>query len=338
MKKLFNYFLVIFSVFPLIIFPFFPEAISLSVENSLSVCIKTLIPSLFPFLFFSHLASLFSGDFLSDILSPVLMPVFKISKNACRTVILGVLGGFPTGATDAALLYSEKKISKEEAERLPLFCNNAGLMFTVGALGVSHFHSVKIGFVLYFYHLFSSFVIALFTRPEKPFPLSYGKRTSLPEPESFPKAFGKAVEGSVKSLSLISGNFIIFKLFSDILCLCFKKSILLSFISGLFEVTGGVLSMPVTKEGLILTSFLLSFNGICVHIQSMCFLAPRGLSFKKLFFGKILTGILSAFLMYISLPEDFLVSKALPPMSFYILVAALPLLLFIPSKKKKAVF
>ncbi len=337
MKKFFRLILYVSVISPVIFLPFIAEPVSLSVENSIKICLETLIPSIFPFLFFSLLISLFMGDMLSEITAPFLMPLFGISKEACRTVIIGLLGGFPSGAADAAQLYEEKKISKSEAERLPFFCNNAGLMFTVGAIGVSTLHSFKAGVIIYIYHLFSSLIAALFTKPLNGplhFPLNEKSRV-FPEAKDFPRAFSLAVFRSIKTLAVICANFTLFKVICDVLCQLFGKSTAVLFLSGLIEVTGGVLSMPKTPEGLIMISLLLSFNGLSVHMQTMSFFAPLKLSVKKLFFCSVFKALLSALLMYVTFSEKLLSGRNFPPMAFYVLAVFIPVMLIVPVLLKK---
>ena len=339
MKKFFRLILYILVFLPILFLPFISEIVSVSVENSINVCISTLIPSLFPFMFFSLLVGKFMGDMLSEIAAPLLMPLLGISKYACRSVIIGLLGGFPSGAQDAALLYTEKKITKSEAERLPIFCNNAGLMFTIGAVGVSYLHSFKAGVVIYIYLLFSSLIAALFTKPLKEdiSALPKEKISPLPSAGDFPNAFSFAVGKCIKNLAIICTNYTIFKVLCDVLCSYFGKNSKILFLSGIIEVTGGVLSMPKTTEGLVAISFLLAFSGLSVIMQTMSFFAPLGLSVKKLFAGSLLKAVLSAFLMYVTFSDDLLSGRNFPPMAFYISAVALPFILiflFILKKTK----
>ena len=335
MKKLFGLFICALLLLPLILLPFLSDIISESVRSGISVCIETLFPSLFPFMFLSCFIGAFGGGLISEMFAPLLMPLLGISKNACRTVILGLFGGFPTGGADAATLYSEKKISKEEAERLPIFCNNAGLMFTLGTVGITHFGSFKAGVIIYFYHLFSSLILALLTRKSKGLKKSDSAFPSVSF-KDVPFLFSSAVSKAIKSMALISGNFIIFRVISAVFTHYFRNSLPLSFLTGLFEVTGGILSMPKTKEGLILTSFLLSFNGLCVHMQAMAFFAPLKLSIKNCIIGKTFSAFITAFLMLVSLPRDFMPGGVLPPLLFYVAIILLPVLLLIPYCKNKA--
>lgn len=334
MKKLLSALPPVLILFLLFSMPFLSDYVKDSVKSGIEICLSSLVPSLFPFLFLSSLASSFASPLLTRLFAPLFCPLFGITPPSVSAVISGLLGGFPSGSAESARLYSEKKISKAEAERLPLFCNNAGLMFVIGTVGAEHFSSFKAGLILYFFHIFSSVVCGILTRDSKNIS-SYTKESASYVPLSqFPSLFTSAVRNSVFSMALISGNFMVFRVFTALLCGIFGNSIIISFISGLFEVTGGILSMPENTTGLILSAFLLSFNGFCVHMQALTFFSPLGLSMKKCIAGKSFSAVLTAFLMYVALPENFFPEKTLPPMVFYIIIILIPLLLLIPHAKK----
>lgn len=336
MKKVLSSVITVSLILFLFAMPFFSENIGSAVKSGTEIATSHLIPSLFPFMFFSSLLLSLGGNVLSFIFSPFLCPLFGISKNAVPAVVAGFIGGFPGGAAYAAKLYAEGKISKSEAERLPVFSNNAGLMFTAGALGIGHFSSFKAGFMLYAFHIFSSVIAGILTRPRM-INTIYKKTSSLSSSDiSFSEVFPAVLKESIFSMALICGNFIIFKVICEFFYVLAGKSTAVLFLTGLLEVTGGVLSMPISKEGLILASFLLSFNGLCVHMQSMSFFAPLKLSVKKLFCGKIFSAFLSAFLMYITLPGNILQSKTLPSVLFYIFAIIIPTTFLIPAVPKKA--
>ena len=335
MKKLFQL-LLFFSMLIFIFFlPLVSVPVKMGVTSGIDICLNELIPSLFPFLFFSSLIYFYGGGFLSSISAPLLCPLFKISKNACPAVISGILGGFPSGAAIAAELYKDGKISKSEAERLPVFCNNAGLMFTVGTLGTGHFDSFKTGVIIYLFHIFSSFVAGVLTSSSAKQTCSFKKNDKIqPILSPLPEAFTKAVFRAISSMALISGNFIIFKVISSVFSVFFKDSMLKSFIFGLLEVTGGALSMPKSNTGIILSLFLLSFNGICVHTQTLSYFSPLKLSVKKYIKWKLFCAFLSSFLMKIALPTESFSTIEFPSMVFYVIVVLLPLLFLVPKKQK----
>ena len=75
-----------------------------AVKSGIGICFSVLIPSLFPFIFFSSLLSCYAGSVISALFSGLISPVFNISPAAASSVVLGTLGGFPTGAAVASII------------------------------------------------------------------------------------------------------------------------------------------------------------------------------------------------------------------------------------------
>lgn len=294
--------------------PFQNDVCTFAVTSGLSVCFKTLIPSLFPFLFFSTLLCACAGDMISALSAPLLCPLFGITPEACRVVVLGTLGGFPSGSYLAAELYREGKISRAEAERLPMFCNNAGPMFVLSAVGVHVFSSLRLGLLLYLVHLSASFLLAFLTRPQHA--ASFRTRmkntvsgTSLP----LFSLFSQSLQKSLRSMAVICGNFLIFRVLTFLFSPLMKPGLPASLLKGSLEMTGGLLSLPDTGDALVVAAAILGFNGLCVHMQGASSLTASGLSPLPCLFGKGFTALFSASLMTVLLlfisPPRFSVSK-----------------------------
>ncbi len=283
-----NIFLICFITFLL---PFKNSLCVDAVKSGVDICLNTLIPSLFPFLFFSSLLSQFCGGVLSSVFAPLLCPVFNISVPAASAFVLGTLGGFPTGASVAASLYKQKKISKDEAERLPVFCNNAGIMFVISAVGKEFFGSISIGLTLYAVHILSSVVAGIITRPKEKM-YSFEKnflKKSLSEftPPSLTAVFPGCIFSSVKAMAAISANFIVFRAVTYILFSGFDTTGS-AVLKGIFEMVGGIFSLGKTPKDLIAASFILGFNGLCIHMQTASVFFGSGLSPLKCITGKLI--------------------------------------------------
>lgn len=165
MKKFADRLYIFLILFLTLMLPVKSAVSSEAVKSGIEICFSVLIPSLFPFIFFSSLLSCYAGGVISALFSGLISPVFNISPAAASSVVLGTLGGFPTGAAVASELYSEKKITKSEAELLPVFSNNAGIMFVLFAVGEGVFKSVRTGAALYSVHLLSSLITGILMRP-----------------------------------------------------------------------------------------------------------------------------------------------------------------------------
>lgn len=70
---------------------------------------------------------------------------------ASSALLLGLVGGYPIGAQTAAGLYRDRLLTREEAQRLLTFCNNANPVFLISVLGAGVFGSVRVGVWLWLF-------------------------------------------------------------------------------------------------------------------------------------------------------------------------------------------
>lgn len=291
----------------------FPSEISQAICEGLSLCGTILLPNLFPFFVLSALAvHLGLSGVLGQLLEPLMQPLFRLPGVCASALILGFLGGYPTGAKTAVSLYQSGHCTKDQAQRLLGFCNNCGPAFLIGVVGIGQFGHLFYGLLLAGVHVAAAILCGVFLSihaPKEMYPIK--KR----DPESFlplPRAFTKAVTDSAQSL---------LNLFSFVLCFCallrlFQLSgiprisarFLLPFLSGsngesllsgLLEMTNGVAGIRggSTQERLILTSLLLGWGGLSVHCQTLSLLGDCNLSPTYYWKGKALHALLSAALM-----------------------------------------
>lgn len=305
MKKIFSFLVAALFIIFTFLLPFNSSLCVSSVKSGIGICLDTLIPSLFPFLCLSSLLSSYCGTILSVLFARFLCPLFNISVPACSAFVLGILGGFPSGAQCSASLFKNKKITKEEAERLPIFCNNAGLMFVISSVGINIFGSLESGVLLYFVHIFSSVIAGTLTRPNKKmyhFEKGFFKDAFASfSPESPLSLIPKCIFNSVKAMASVCANFLLFRTISYILFSSFSPKNSLGLLKGIFEMVGGIYSLDSSSSALIFASAILGFNGFCVHAQSCYFFSSCSLSFRKCIFGKIICALLSSSIMYIIL-------------------------------------
>ena len=77
-------------------------------------------------------------------------------------------------------------------------------------------------------------------------------------------------------------------------------SLLYALVSGIFEFSTGTLNVSALDIGiyekLVLTSFIVGFSGLCVHILVMAATAGAGLDLKPYILGKLLHGGIAAVL------------------------------------------
>ena len=292
-----------------------------SVKNSTNIFLSNILPSLFPFILFTEII-LSSNiiDMLSNIFGFITKNIFKINKNCTPAIIIGFLCGYPMGAKTITHLYNENKISREDANKLITFTNNCNPVFILSTIGISIFSNLYIGIILLSSHYISSICTFFFVTHtsiihenlslEKTF---FKNDTTNSSKKSTELTFFEIIKTSILksfiTLGIIFGFIVLFNLgFSIINEFLTKLNIsqnTISFLSGIFEVTKGSLSvyslnLPIDLK-IIAISFLLGFSGLCIIFQVYSVLQENKFRFKILFFSKLVQGIISAFFTFIML-------------------------------------
>ena len=273
---------------------------SVSVCNALVLCAESLIPSLFPFFVVSGiLVNLGFVELFGKILSPVARVLFKTSGSGAVVFVIGIVCGYPTGAKVIAEMYKDKKLKKEEAERLLAFCNNSGPLFVIGAVGSNMLKNHSLGVALYIIHLLSAVFTGILFRymgnSEK------NARLCAIYTENIGRAISKSIESAVVSILNVCGYVVFFSVF----CTMVKHVALVS----LLEVSMGAKSIVLCgfseRVTFMLLSGILGFGGICVLFQIQSAVSGTGLSLRLYIPGKIFQACVSfvmAFL-YVNLFE-----------------------------------
>lgn len=269
------------------------------VSKGLDICLRVIIPSLFVFTVCSLCLLRFCGTFIGSLFAPVLSPIFNISTAGVLPFLLGLLGGYPIGAKLTAELYLSGKLEKGEAERLLSFCNNAGPMFIIGAVGSGFLGNAKTGAMLYIIHILSAvtvgIVTGIFAPPVKK--INYldaikKEWDSVTVPPFFSLVTDSAKD-AVRTMSVICANILLFQAVISILNEMPLFAVLPPVLSnGLLELSSGVAVSTGTQ--LVSLSFILSFGGLCIHMQTESVLSKSGLDTKRYYVGKMCAAVFSA--------------------------------------------
>lgn len=296
MKKVFPYFLV--AIVTLLML-FEPEISITSAKTSLMLCADVIIPSLFPFFVCSGLL-IHSGlcRSLAKFLEPVMKPVFNVGGCGAIAFVLGILSGYPQGAITTCNLYQSGYISKSEAERLLAFCNNAGPLFVLSAVGVATYSSPKIGAVLYISHIISSILVGVLFRFYKK-QSHNAPKYSVNQPDlPFSEAFSNVLRDSISNILTVCGAIVFFGTFGGLITQFFPENPLLKgLFAGVLELSRGnsvisALQLPLMWK-LALSAFSVGFAGFCVHLQVAAIVSRHHLSLVPYFLGKLLHGAIS---------------------------------------------
>lgn len=275
--------------------------------KGLNMCYEIIIPSLFPFFVCSGLL-IYSGfcQVLSKVFEPVMRPVFGINGSGAAAFVLGIISGYPLGALTACQLYESHYVSKSEAERLLAFCNNSGPLFILGSIGISLYHSPKVGIILYAAHILAALTVGILFR--------FYKRNAYQAPaarvetpdRNLGELFSTVLANSLQSILTVCGAVLFFSVVSNIIIQYIPLNYALKpLILGLSEFVTGITALSQTgldlPEKLILSAAVVGFAGLSVHVQVMGVVSRHMLSLKPYILGKALHGAIAALYTYIIL-------------------------------------
>lgn len=256
-------------------------------QDGIMLCLRTVIPSLFPFIFLSGIIVNYAEQFSLPFLRPV-CKLLGIPKGNESLLFISIIGGYPIGAQAIYTAYKNGNLSRENAHRLLGFCNNAGPAFIFG-MGAVLFPTPLLCWVAWGIHIVSALLVGTFL-PHKHYELS---QSSIKQLKSIPKI----LEESVKTMGIISGWVILFRVLIFILnrwVLWVLPAEISLWIIGILELTNGcsyIQAIPDTAWKFIIFCTLLGFGGICVGIQTKS--VTRELNTGLYFPGKLLQGLLS---------------------------------------------
>lgn len=276
-------------------------------QEGIRLCIMTVIPSLFPFFV---LSSLLTGA-LTGVRLRFLRPIGKLCRMPAGSeslLLIGMLGGYPTGAKSAADAYQNGQLSRSSANWLLAFCNNAGPSFLFGIIAPQFTNGIA-AWALWGIHIFSCLAVgALMPGGEG------SQRIQLPHK---PFSVTQALERSVAVMGRVCGWILLFRV---IIAFCRRWFLWLFsedlqvILSGCLELTIGCTSLSqIRGEGLrfVVCAAFLGFGGLCVTMQTLSVIGD--LSATSYLNGKLLQCGISVILALIV--QNFLFS-ALDRVSF----------------------
>lgn len=250
-------------------------------RQGIELCLKTVVPSLFPFFLLSILlTSSFMGSSL-----PILRPLgrlCRVPKGAESLLVSGFLGGYPVGAQSVATAYRAGRLSKQEAERLLAFCNNAGPAFLFGMVSPL-FPGQWMAWALWGIHIAGAIFAAVLIPGDhaRTVTLSGAKPLSLPA----------ALTASLRIMAAVCGWVVLFRVviaFLNRWILWILPAAAQVAVTGLLELSNGcceLVNLSDLSLRFLLCSGMLAFGGLCVTMQTVSVTA--GLSLRYYFFGKL---------------------------------------------------
>ena len=284
----------------------FPEHVSAAVSSGLTMCFQVLLPTLFPFMVLSgFMINSGAAEIPGRCMQRLMAPVFHLPGVCFTPLLLGVIGGYPTGAKSVANLYRSGSCSRQEAEHALAFCNNCGPGFLLGTIGCGMFGELRYGLLLFSIHVLAGFLTGIILAPPTA-PVFRSLPESHPTTVCGFDAFVSSITDAMQTFLNLSAFVLCFSAITALIrlsgipsalagCLPISAENGSQFLVGLLELSGGVLQLSdgSISERLVLTAILVSWGGFSVHCQVMSILQHTDLSPRLYWRGKAIQAVLS---------------------------------------------
>lgn len=312
--------LLIFAVMFIIISN--PARFSTGTISGLKLFVFSVLPGLFPFMFLTKLLTEVGTVFkVTSKCNKFSYALFGTGGVSLYAFTMSIISGYPIGARIIGDFHNKQLADSRDATIMSAFCTTSGPIFVIGTIGTIMFKNFSFGIVLYISHIVSSLLLGIIvgqiTKLKRKAKIDY----ILPSPS---KAEGgnlinDCLVSTINSLFVVGAYITLFYLIAEIfdalcvfdgLCsllspiLCpigLSKAHIKGVIYGLLEVTRGAstLSKVSGRLSMALTSFILSFSGMSIIMQSMAFLKPAGVKTYKFISFKLLHAVLSGAMCYL---------------------------------------
>jgi len=275
---------------------FLSDELAKFVSEGLLLSVRVILPSVFPFLIITDATIRFVKFERIAFFRGAFEKLFNINGGALAVFLAGILCGFPIGARLAITLYDSGKISKDECERLMTFSNNASPGYVICAVGMGMRGSVSEGVILYLSMVLSSVAVGIVSG------INHTKSDNLSDILWQNYSFAESVKDAVSVSLNICGFVTVFAIISGLFKKLIKSPVLFAIIIPFLEIgNAGVylsdLHILEERATLILTSFAISFSGLCVAAQTVSLIKENsGISFGRYVPFKLFGGCISAVL------------------------------------------
>ena len=320
MKKIIlHFFYVTFFIFLLLLLFMKSSSTSQAIQTAFVIWKENLFPTLFPIFVISEiLISLGFIPFLGTIFYPFSVRFLKLHKNASYILLLSMLTGFPSSAKYISQLYQNKELDYKNASKILLFSHFSNPLFIIGTIATTFLNNTSIIPLLFISHYLPNFLLAICfsfksSSKKENIKFSFYNATKamydnyVENKKSLGTILGHAVGGSINTLLLILGSISIFLIFTTI----FNSIITLpptieAIFNGILEMSQGLKSISLLNISLkfktILSVMIISFGGLCVHLQVMSILSNTKIKYFPFLLARLYHAILAGIIAYLLFP------------------------------------
>jgi len=273
-----------------------------SIKLSFSICINNLFPSLIPFMLLSNILIKYNFvNEISSIFNKLMTKIFHVNKNCAFAFIMGLISGTPSNSKYLKDLLENNLITIKDCQSCLNFCHFTNPIFILGTIGYSFLGNKQLGLIILISHYISSFLIGISNKNQKIYN-DNSKSKNNKNNNNFIFVLNNSIKNTIETLFLILGI-----ITTCLIITCFLNKILnlnsnLKFLYGIIEITQGLKFLSLSDLNItlkvIISSFLISFGGFCVHMQVFSILDNKKIRYLPYFVSRLSHGILSGVLSF----------------------------------------
>lgn len=251
-------------------------------QNGVQLCLITVIPSLFPFFVLSILLNSTLSGFQLPFLGKI-GQLCGIPTGAEPLLISGFLGGYPVGAQGIAEAYKAGQLSRQTAQRMLAFCNNAGPAFLFGMVA-SFFPESWMVWSLWAIHISGALFTAMILTASATDDCTLSVKSAM--------SANQIMGSSLSAIGTVCGWIIVFRVVVEFLQRWILFLLPVPFqvaVTGMLELSNGCCFLQLIENmdmRFVLCSGMLAFGGLCVTMQTIS--VSNGLSIQHYLLGKFI--------------------------------------------------
>lgn len=267
-------------------------------EKGIGFCLEVLIPSLF---FFMVIAAYIVQSGICEILCRPLRGIseklFHLPHEATAVILLSVIGGYPVGASCAATMAKQGRLSASQAAKVAYIAVAAGPGFLINFVGTALLGSPGTGYVLLGAQIFAVILTGVIVgHTVKSEPLAYSSAKRFQNGNLLVSAVQNASRAAFGMCAMV----VIFCALSEVMDVVIPSEAICDIASAILEITNGC-HRTCGMLPLYITAFFVGFGGLSVHFQIFSILGEVPVKKHLFFLFRIIEGIIAALATYIYL-------------------------------------
>lgn len=300
-KNILNIIIIIITLFFLYQIIINKTLVYLSINNSLNIWLKNLVPSLFPFFIISDILINYNiTNYIPKYIKNKCQSIFNITDNMLTILLLSIISGFPSNARNAKTMYENNLITKDEANHILIFSHFANPVFILTTVA-TFLNNKKIAIVILISQYLSNFILGIIFRNK--FKQNNYKVIEKKNNNKFSNILINSINKSIDSILSICGIIVIFLLISSIITTTINLNQYNStLIKGIFEITLGINSLNGLNLNniyiAVISSMFISFGGLSVHMQVKSQLTNTDINYHYFLIGRLYQVLISGLITY----------------------------------------